>query len=74
MYHPHITLILTEFLQQNIELDQQVCTGTVSKQHFSELLSSSLVECLLLTPKFPGSNPVTEELWGEGQDLIERVL
>jgi hypothetical protein len=27
------------------------------KEHFSELLSSSLVECLLLTPKVPGSNP-----------------
>ena len=51
--------------QQNIELGQQVCTGRVSEQHFSELLSSSFVECLLLTPKVPGSNPETEELWEE---------
>ena len=56
---PHIILIITKFLQQNIELGHQVCTGTVSEQHLSELLSSSLVECPLLTLKFPGSNPRT---------------
>ena len=49
MYQPHITKIL----QQNSEWGQQVCTGTVSEQHFSELLSSSLVERLLLTPEVP---------------------
>jgi hypothetical protein len=31
-----------------------------------ELLSSSLVECLLLTPKVPGSNPETGGMW-EGE-------
>ena len=51
--------------QQNIELGQQVCTGRVSEQHFSELLSSSFAECLLLTPKVPGSNPEAEGLWEE---------
>ena len=49
LYQPHITKIL----QQNSEWGQQVCTGTVSEQHFSELLSSSLVERLLLTLEVP---------------------
>ena len=70
VYQPHFS----KFLQQNIELGQQVCTGTVSEQHFSELLSSSLVECLLLTPRFPGSNPETGELWEEEESFIECVL
>ena len=43
-----------------------LCTGIVFEQHFSELLSSSLVECLLLTPEVPGSNPETEGMW-EGE-------
>jgi hypothetical protein len=36
------------------------------EQHLSELLSSSLVECLVLTPKVPGSNPETGGMW-EGE-------
>ena len=74
MYQPHNTLIIAKILQQNIDLGQQVCTGTVSEQHLSELLSSSLVECLPLTPKFHGSNPETGELWEEERDFIECVL
>ena len=69
MYQHLITLIITKFLQQNIELGKQVCTASFSKQHFLELLSSSLVECLLLTPKFPGSNPETRELWEEERNF-----
>ena len=46
---------ITKFPQQNIELGLQFCTGTVSEQQLAELLSSSSVECLLLTPKVPGS-------------------
>ena len=62
------------FTQQNIELVQQVCTGTVSEQHLSELLSSSLVECLLLTPKVPGSNPETGGMWEEERSFRVFVL
>ena len=69
----HVDLFLvTKFPQQNIELGLQVSTGTVSEQQFSELLSSSLVECLLLTPKVPGSNPETGGMW-EGERTF-RVL
>ena len=45
--------------QQNIELAIQFFTGTVSEPQFSLLLSSSLTECLLLTPKDSGSKPET---------------
>ena len=51
---------ITKLPQQNIELGLQFCTGTVSEQQFS------LVECLLLTPKVPGSNPETGGMW-EGE-------
>jgi hypothetical protein len=64
--------VFTKFPQQNIELGLQVCTGTVSEQQFSELLSSSMVECLLLTPKVPGSNPETGGMWEGGRSF--RVL
>ena len=62
LYHSHVAALLfiifrslstdnsrviTKFPQQNIELGLQFCTGTVSEQQFSELLSSSLVECLI---------------------------
>ena len=60
------SIIDNEFPQQNIELGLQFCTGTVSEQQFSDLLSSTLVECLLLTPKVPGSNPETGGMW-EGE-------
>ena len=65
VYQPHFS----KFLQQNIKLGQQVCTGTVSEQHFAELLSSSLVECLLLTPRFLGWNPETGELREEEESF-----
>ena len=70
--HTSCVMSITYFTQQNIELGQQVCTGTVSEQHLSELLSSSLVVCLLLTPKVPGSNPETGGMW-EGERSF-RVL
>ena len=55
--------------QQNIEFGQQVCTASVSKQHFLELLSSLLVECPIFTPKFPGSNPETGEA-GKRKEIL----
>ena len=39
---------------------------SVSEQLFSKLLNSSMVECLLLIPKVPGSNPKTGGMW-EGE-------
>ena len=51
--------VITKFQPQNFELGLQFCTGIDSEQHFSDLLSSSLVECLHLTPKVPGSYPKT---------------
>ena len=56
---------INKILQQNNYFGLQFCTVPVSEHYFSALLNSSLVVCLLLIPKVPGSNPETEGLWEE---------
>ena len=46
----------------------------VQARFLNDISRSSLVECLLLTPRFPGSNPETGEFWEEEESFIDCVL